>query len=41
MGMKSMEIARNDVITHPGIKIGFQAGSCCCVNLESGKINYH
>ena len=22
--------------THPGVKIGLQAGSSCCVNLESG-----
>lgn len=26
--------------THPGVKIGLQAGSSCCVNLESESQNY-
>lgn len=29
-----MATVTNDAITHPGVKIGFHAGSSCCVNLE-------
>lgn len=29
-----MPTKMNDEMTHPGVKIGLQAGSSCCVNLE-------
>ena len=32
--MKTMPTAMKVAMTHPGVKIGLQAGSSCCVNLE-------
>lgn len=34
MGMNTMPTTIKAVITHPGVKIGLQAGSSCCVNFE-------
>uniref|UniRef100_A0A2P2LZW0 Uncharacterized protein MANES_03G079600 n=1 Tax=Rhizophora mucronata TaxID=61149 RepID=A0A2P2LZW0_RHIMU len=34
MGMKTMLTSMNAEMTHFGVRIGLQAGSSCCVNLE-------
>lgn len=34
MGMKTMLTSIKAEITHLGVRIGLQAGSSCCVNLE-------